>query len=93
MLERLNAEKASLIAQRDQVAATLNAIGGAIQFCDKLIADETAAQIVAKVAEQAPPTIAPAPAPAPEMLPVAKFAPCDECSTPNNCAELGYCTE
>lgn len=69
MLERLNAEKASLIAQRDQVAATLNAIGGAIQFCDKLIADETAAQIVAK------------------------FAPCDECSTPNNCAELGYCTE
>lgn len=50
MLDKLNAKKAALVAQRDQAVANLNALVGAIAFCDEMIADAVTEQIAAKAA-------------------------------------------
>ena len=77
MLDKLNAKKASLVAQRDQAVANLNALVGAIQCCDDLIADAVTEQIVAKAAAAEAATAVDQceqrgcnAAPAPEMLQV-----------------------
>jgi hypothetical protein len=89
MLDKLNAKKAALVAARDQAIANLNALVGAIQCCDDLIADAVADSIVAKAAEQievtsindAEPRFVPA---GPEMKPVIRDAGCNrvECEFP-----------
>ena len=81
-IERLNAKKAVLFAQRQQIAAQVDALGqqreqaianlnatiGAIALCDEMIAEEGAAL----VAEAAKTVANEPPAPAPEMPAVVK---------------------
>jgi hypothetical protein len=44
MLERLQAKRAVLVAQRDQLTANLNATLGAIAICDELLAESAKEQ-------------------------------------------------
>lgn len=94
MIDKLNAKKAALVAQRDQAVANLNALVGAIAFCDEMIAEAVAEQIAAKAAaaeaEQievtsigdTEPHFVPA---GPEMLPVEKFVLCSDCPNKAGC--------
>ena len=91
-LERLNAKKAALTAQRAQIeqiivalgqqreqqVANLNATLGAIAAVDELIVEEGKAAIdeAAKAVANDVP---------PEMPAVQKFEPCAECTTPGVC--------
>lgn len=81
MIDKLNAKKTALVAQRDQLNANLNATLGAIAICEELIAEAVSEQIAAKAAakaaaaeqidvtsvDDAEPVFVPA---CPEMLPV-----------------------